>query len=66
MRESVVNEAGIFNAKKGYYKGKEVTVTHRDPKSGDVFLEDCPRKDGGITVYGIWVSADSVKYMEES
>ena len=52
------NCAGVWWARKGYYKGKEVTVTHRDPKSGQVYLEDYKEKDE----YGLWVNNDSVTY----
>lgn len=60
----MTNEAGVYFARKGYYKGKEVTVTHRDPKTGDVWLEDYPIKSSTkATEYGIWVPGDSVKIM---
>ena len=56
----VENDARVFFAKKGYYKGKEVTVTHRD--NAMVWLEDYPVKQNGSTEYGIWVPSDSVSY----
>lgn len=52
------NSAGVWWARTGRYKGKEVTITHRDPKSGQVYLEDY--RDGGD--YGAWVNSDSVTY----
>ena len=56
----VENEARVFYARKGYYKGKEVTVTHRN---GDmVWLEDFPVRDNGSLEYGLWVRNDSVRY----
>ena len=61
----VENNAGVFYARKGYYKGTEVTVTHRDPESGKVWLDDYPVKTNGPTEYGLWVDADSVTYKGE-
>ena len=61
----VENNAGVFFAKKGYYKGTEVTVTHRDPESGKVWLDDYPVKTNGPTEYGLWVDADSVSFKGE-
>ncbi len=55
---TVENNAGVFFARKGRYKGVEVTVTHRDPKTGDVWLEDYPVK--GSTEVGVWVNGESV------
>ena len=57
----VENDARVFFAKKGYYKGKEVTVTHRNPATGEVWLEDYPVGKAPI-MYGCWVSADSVRF----
>lgn len=50
--KTVDNEAGVFNAKIGYYKGKKVTVTHRDPKSGQLWLEDFPTGKSPVE-YGV-------------
>ena len=55
------NEAGVLYARKGYYKGKEVTVTHRN--GTDVWLEDYPVGKNPVE-YGLWVSGDSVSYKE--
>ena len=62
MRNGVANESGVFFAREGYYKGKKVVVTHRDPKSGDLWLDDYPVGKSPVT-YGIWVPADSVKFV---
>lgn len=59
----VWNEEGVFFARKGYYKGKEVTVTHRDPKTGQVWLEDFPIGKDPV-LYGCWVDGESVRYAE--
>lgn len=62
--QKVINDARVFNARKGYYKGTEVTITHRD--NAMVWLEDYPiNKKGSPTEYGIWVPSESVKYMED-
>lgn len=59
MMQKVENEARVYFARKGYYKGVEVTVTHRN---GDmVWLEDFPVGHDPI-LYGLWVKNDSVKY----
>ena len=60
----VDNDGMVFFAKKGYYKGAEVTVTHRDPETGNVWLEDYKGK--GDIEAGCWVNADSVKYKGET
>ena len=59
--KTVDNEAGVFNAKVGYYKGKKVTVTHRDPKSGQLWLEDFPTGKSPVE-YGLWANADNERY----
>lgn len=57
MMHGVENEAGVLYAKKGYYKGKEVTITHHS--GAEVWLEDYPESP---LVYGCWVPSDSVTY----
>ena len=57
----VENDARVFFAKKGYYNGKEVTVTHRD--GAMVWLEDYPVGKDPIE-YGVWVPNDSVSYKD--
>lgn len=54
------NEAGVFYATTGYYKGKKVTITHHD--GANVWLEDYPVGKNPIE-YGCWVSNDSVSYI---
>ena len=53
------NEAGVFFARKGYYKGKEVTITHRNGEM--VWLEDYPIGRDPVE-YGTWVKNESVRY----
>lgn len=65
MDKGVWNEAGVFFARKGYYKGKEVTVTHRDPASGQVWLEDF-EVNKNPTEVGLWVNGDSVSYKKKT
>ena len=60
----VENESGVFFAKKGYYKGREVTVTHHSGST--VWLEDYPIKGDDGLVVGCWVPSDSVSYSNES
>lgn len=55
----VENEAGVYFARKGYYKGKEVTATHRN--GDEVWLEDYPVGKDPIE-YGIWVKNEAVAY----
>ena len=55
----VDNEAGVYFARKGYYKGKEVTVTHRN--GDEVWIEDYPIGKAPIE-YGCWVKNESVSY----
>lgn len=64
MRNSVENEAGVFYAKKGFYKGKEVTVTHHH--GAEVYLEDFPISGPDGLVVGCWVPSESVSYINES
>ena len=59
--KTVDNEAGVLYAKKGYYKGTEVTVTHH--YGAEVWLEDY-RQKGGET--GCWVPAEAVSYKDVS
>ena len=60
----VDNEAGVMYARKGYYKGTEVVVTHR--YGSQVWLEDYPVKHGGgPTEYGCWVEGESVTYKDD-
>ena len=60
------NDGRLFFCQQGYYKGKLVTVTHRNPESGDVWLEDYPvtDPDSGYKTCGKWVRGDAVKYKE--
>lgn len=58
----VENEARVFFARKGYYKGKEVTVTHRN--GDEVWLEDYPIGKSPVE-YGCWVKNESVNYVGE-
>ena len=61
--KTVDNEAGVKFARKGYYKGVEVTVTHR--YGSQVWLEDYPiRHKGGPTEWGCWVEGESVTYKD--
>lgn len=60
----VPNDAGVFFAKKGFYEGKSVTVTHRDPASDQVYLEDYPVQDGKNVLYGLWVNKSSVNFVD--
>lgn len=61
----VDNEAGVLYAKKGFYRGTEVTVTHH--YGAEVWLEDYPIKQkGSPTEYGCWVSSDSVSYKDDT
>ena len=55
----VENDAGVRFARKGYYKGKEVTVTHRYRDM--VWLEDYPVGHDPVE-FGCWVPNRSVKY----
>lgn len=62
--KTVDNEAGVKFARKGYYKGVEVTVTHR--YGSQVWLEDYPiRHKGGPTEWGCWVEGESVTYKDD-
>lgn len=58
----VENEAGVYFARKGYYNGKEVTVTHRDGPM--VWLEDYPVGKAPVE-YGCWVPNESVNYRDK-
>ena len=60
---TVENDARVFFARKGYYKGKEVTVTHHD--GAMVWLEDYP-VGGSPVEYGCWVPNDSIRYKGEN
>ena len=60
----VPNDAGVFNARNGFYQGKSVTVTHRDPATDQVYLEDYPVQEGKSIVYGCWVNKSSIKFVD--
>ena len=57
---TVENEAGVFFAKVGYYKGKEVIVTHHDGSM--VWLENYPVNGDDGLILGCWVPSESVSY----
>lgn len=58
MKFGEPNDAGVLFAVKGYYKGKQVTVTHHD--GSQVWIEDYPIGKDPIQ-YGCWVPTESVK-----
>ena len=60
MMTKVENEAGVYFARKGHYNGGNYTVTHRDPKTGDLWGEDIPVGKNPIE-YGAWVPGESVR-----
>lgn len=57
--QKVENLAGVFFARKGHYNGKNVTITHRDPATGMLWLEDYVEKESNTA--GVWVDADKVR-----
>lgn len=57
---NVNNEAGVFNARKCRFDGKEYTVTHRNPANGMVYLEDYFVLKNG---YGKWVRFDEIELL---
>ena len=57
---TVPNEAHVYFAKYGYYKGGRYKFTHRDPQTGDLWGEDIPVSKNPIE-FGKWVPVDSVK-----
>lgn len=59
MVTKLKNDAGVFNARHGIYKGdgKKYTFTHRNPSSGYLYGEDIPIANNS---YGKWVSPDDV------
>lgn len=57
--QKIENDAKVYFARKGYYNGREVTVTHRD--GAMVWLEDYPVGKDPVE-YGAWVLNDSVSY----
>lgn len=60
---AVENESGVYFAKRGYYKGKEVTVTHRHGSM--VWVEDYPINGDDGLIVGCWVPSESVSYTSE-
>ena len=58
----VNNDAGVLYAKTGMYCGKKVTITHRDPASDMVYLEDFPVQIGKSVEYGAWVHKSEVQF----
>ena len=60
----VGNEAGVYFARRGYYNGQEVTVTHRF--GSQVYLEDfAVTSKNSPPQYGLWVNNDSVQYKDD-
>lgn len=70
-RNSNHNESGIFNARKGMYKGLLCLFTHKDMRTGKVFLDTEYRKEGDGRLTEInykgdpWVPEDEVMWVEE-
>lgn len=62
MMHGAENEAGVLYATKGYYKGREVTVTHHS--GAEVWIEDYPIGKDPV-LYGCWVPSESVTYKPE-
>jgi hypothetical protein len=60
----VANLNNLYFARKGFYNGQEVTVTHRDPKSGQLWLEDYVVSKKSPVEVGCWVDAESVTYKD--
>lgn len=58
--------AKLMFHRNGYYKGKLLTFTHRNPETGEVWSDDIPFTQfiGSklVTMYGKWVPFDSVKW----
>lgn len=59
LANGVSNEAGIKNAVKGRFCGKEYTFTHRNPKTGEVWCDDYPVSNNEV---GAWVPNDQVEF----
>lgn len=58
------NDAGVFGARRGNWRGTMSVFTHRNPKNGTVWGEDIPVMRGGrIVGYGAWVPYDEVKFI---
>lgn len=61
----IENSAGVFNARKGRYAGQEVIVTHRDPATGMVWMDNFMIKHkGSRPEFGMWVNPDAIEYVE--
>ena len=64
MKNGAANDAGVYYAQSGKYKGVESVFTHRDPDTGLIFGEDIPVKNGGHIEYGKWVEYGSIEFDE--
>jgi len=60
----VDNEAGVVNARKVMIGGKEYVATHRNPMSGDIYVEDYyVGVVNGVKTYGKWFRPDAVRFI---
>lgn len=60
----VPNDAGVFNARRGIWKGVNSVFTHRNPKTGKLWGEDIPVFSRIYAERGMWVPADEVKFVD--
>lgn len=64
ISKRVANDSGMKNAKVGMYNGKPYTFTHRNPKTGELYGEDIPVSSKEYGVYGKWVPAEKVTFVD--
>lgn len=58
----VPNDAGVFGARRGIWRGKESVFTHRNPKNGKIWGENLPDHWGSL-ILGTWVDPKEVKFI---
>lgn len=57
----VENMYGIRNARMAIVKGKKVVITHRDPKSGDLWADNYIVGPG---ILGWWFPSSEVRFID--
>lgn len=57
--ERVKNNAGVYNARFGFVGGRKYLFTHRDPKSGEVWAEECVDNSKFL---GCWMPYEKVTW----
>lgn len=66
MGKGVWNKDGVYFAKPSRYNGVPVIATHRNPETGEIWIESIDDIDVGKhkVQTDCWVNGDSIEYVE--